>query len=91
MVGTLKPSIIRATIKVQPFLLSGMGTTSLVVTLAFRGKVNVSIESVTVYFYSHSGQLPLNKSEINFYGIFLFCFNGRKKTVIVFNDTFVYL
>ena len=43
MVGTLKRSIIRATIKVQPFLLSGMGTTSLVVTLAFRGKVNNSI------------------------------------------------
>ena len=79
MVGTLKRSIIRATIKVQPFLLSGMGTTSLVVTLAFRGKVNVSIESVTVYFHSHAGQLALNKSEINFYRIFLFCFNGRKE------------
>ena len=43
MVGTLKPFIRLATRRVQPFVLSGMGTTSLVVTLAFRGKVNNSI------------------------------------------------
>lgn len=43
MVGTLKPFITLATRRVQPFVLFGMGTTSLVVTLAFRGKVNNSI------------------------------------------------
>ena len=87
MVGTLKRSIIPATIKVQPFLLSGMGTTSLVVTLAFRGKVNVSIESVTVYFHSHAGQL----AKSIFTGFFCFVLTAEKMTEIVFSDIFVYL
>ena len=43
MVGTPKPFIILATIRVQLFLLSGMETTHSVVTLAFRGKVNKGI------------------------------------------------
>ena len=43
MVGTPKPFIILATIRVQLFLLSGMETTYSVVTLAFRGKVNKGI------------------------------------------------
>ena len=43
MVGTPKPFIILATIRVQLFLLSGMETTYSVVTLAFRGKVNKRI------------------------------------------------
>ena len=87
MVGTLKPFITLATSRVQPFVLSGMGTTSLVVTLAFRGKVNVSIESVTVYFHSHAGQL----AKSIFTGFFCFGLTAEKKTEIVFNDIFVYL
>ena len=43
MVGTPKPFIILATIRVQLFLLSGMETTYSVVTLALRGKVNKGI------------------------------------------------
>ena len=72
MVGTLKPFITLATRRVQPFVLSGMGTTSLVVTLAFRGKVNNSI----ILYSFRTTRMKKNG------------FDTRKKNWNSFNDIF---